>query len=237
MNAADRTVLATPLDPLDLLADRIDALLPQTQCRKCGFAGCRPYAEAIATGSAQINRCPPGGTPGIAKLASLLGRAPLTLDLTHGTEQALRVARIDEALCIGCTLCIESCPVDAIIGATKRMHTVLPQVCTGCDLCVAPCPMDCIAMIEVHPPRAWSSDDAAVARARFHRRTVRLAQDKLDNEERLATKPVAKLRELDGRDDLTLEQSDQKKAVVQAAMERARARRATVAAPSGGAAP
>jgi Na+-translocating ferredoxin:NAD+ oxidoreductase subunit B len=216
------------------VADRIDALLPQTQCTKCGYAGCRPYAEAIAAGTAQINQCPPGGAQSIAKLAALLGRAPLPLDANHGTEQPLRVARIDEALCIGCTLCIQACPVDAIIGATKRMHTVLPQVCTGCDLCVAPCPMDCIAMIDVDPPRAWTSEDAAVARVRFHQRKARLAQDKLDNEQRLAAKAVAKLRELDERDDLTHQQIEQKKAVVQAAMERARARRAAVApSPSG----
>jgi Na+-translocating ferredoxin:NAD+ oxidoreductase subunit B len=174
---------------------------------------------------------------GIGKLAALLGLTPLPPNPVHGTEQPLRVARIDEALCIGCTLCIQACPVDAIIGATRRMHTVLPQACTGCDLCVAPCPMDCIAMVAVEPPRRWTSDDAAGARERLHRRTARLAQDKLDNEQRLAAKAVAKLRELDARDDLTREQVDQKKAVVQAAMERARARRAAAATPRPGANP
>ncbi len=236
MNAADRAQSLNLLVSLDSLADRIDALLPQTQCTKCGFNGCRPYAEAIAAGTAQINQCPPGGASGIAKLALLLGRAPLPLDRSHGTEQPLRAALIDEALCIGCTLCIQACPVDAIIGATQRMHTVLPQACTGCDLCLAPCPMDCIAMVEVDPPRRWTDDDAAAARQRFHHRATRLAQDKIDNEDRLANKAVTKLRELDERDDLPREQIDQKKAVVQAAMERARARRAAAGA-AGGAKP
>lgn len=218
-----------------VLADRIDALLPQTQCTKCGFTGCRPYAEAIAAEAAPINRCPPGGADGIIRLAALLECAPLPLDPAHGIEQPLRVARIDESLCIGCTLCIQACPVDAIMGATRRMHTVLESNCTGCDLCVAPCPMDCIEMVALDPPRTWSDEDARRARARYHARGVRLVHEKHANEQRLAAKAVAKLDELDARDDLTRAQIDRKKAVVQAALDRARARRATPPAPATGA--
>jgi len=226
---------ATCLPPPDAasLADRIDALLPQTQCTKCGHAGCRPYAEAIAVNEARINQCPPGGAHGINALASLLDRPGLPLDPEHGVEQPLRVARIDEHLCIGCTLCIQACPVDAIMGATRRMHTVLPDLCTGCDLCVAPCPMDCIAMLPVEPARAWSAADASAARARYHARNARLAREKIENDQRLATKAVAKLDELESRDDLTRARIDRRKAVVQAAIDRARARRATALSPSG----
>ena len=126
------------------LALRIDAVLPQTQCTRCGFAGCRPYADAMAAGTADINRCPPGGDPVIAALAALTGRAPRPLDPACGTYEPLQVAVIDEAACIGCTLCIDACPVDAILGAQKRMHAILPSLCSGCELCVPPCPVDCI---------------------------------------------------------------------------------------------
>ena len=214
------------------LADRIDALLPQTQCTKCGRAGCRPYAEAIAAGQAEINQCPPGGTAGIAKIAAALGRAPLPLNPAHGVEQPLRVAVIDERLCIGCTLCIQACPVDAIVGAPKLMHTVLASACTGCDLCLPPCPMDCISMVPVEPPRAWTAADAAAARARFEARGRRLERERAQREERLAAKAVAKLDELDARDDLSAAEVERKKAVVRAAIERARARRAQAAAGS-----
>ncbi len=212
-----------------LLADRLDALLPQTQCTKCGYPGCRPYAEAIAAGEADIDQCPPGGAAGIDKLARLLGRAPLPLNPKHGVEGPLRLAVIDEALCIGCTLCIQACPVDAIVGAPRRMHTVLASHCTGCDLCLPPCPVDCIAMVPVDPPRAWTQADADAARARFYARRARLVREQEENAARLAAKAVAKLGELDARDDLTREQIDHKKAVVQAAIERARARREAAA--------
>src|SRR5699024_1658024 len=122
------------------------ALLPQTQCTQCGYDGCRPYAQAIADGQAAINRCPPGGQAGVEKLAALLGQPVIPLDTERGLPGPLQVAVIDEAHCIGCTLCIQACPVDAIVGANKLMHTVLPDVCTGCELCVAPCPVDCIDM-------------------------------------------------------------------------------------------
>ena len=134
----------------DPVVDRIDAILPQTQCGQCGFPGCRPYAEAIAGGEADINRCPPGGEAGVQALADLLGRDPLPLDESRGEHVAeTMVAVIDEQVCIGCTLCIQACPVDAIVGAAKQMHTVIEQECTGCELCLPPCPVDCIDMVPV----------------------------------------------------------------------------------------
>jgi len=126
----------------------IDALLPQTQCTRCGYAGCLPYAQAIAQGT-PINQCPPGGAATIAALAQLLGREVLPLNPQHGVEQAPRVAVIDEARCIGCAKCLPPCPVDAIIGASRFMHTVVAELCTGCELCIAPCPVDCISMVDL----------------------------------------------------------------------------------------
>ena len=130
----------------DPVVDKVDALLPQTQCGQCSYAGCRPYAEAIAAGEADINRCPPGGEATIAALSDLLGRDPKLLDPEAGTEKPKALAVIDEQWCIGCTLCIQACPVDAILGAAKHMHTVIAAECTGCELCVEPCPVDCITM-------------------------------------------------------------------------------------------
>ncbi len=130
----------------DPLVDNIDAILPQTQCGQCGFPGCRPYAEAIANGEADINQCPPGGEEGIRHLADLLGREFKPLDEEHGVEKPKSVAIIDEETCIGCTLCIQACPVDAIVGAAKQMHVIVEAECTGCELCIAPCPVDCITM-------------------------------------------------------------------------------------------
>lgn len=127
----------------DPLVDKIDAILPQTQCGQCGFAGCKPYAEAIASGAADINRCPPGGADGVAKLAELLGREAKPLD---AEEKPKQLALIDEQRCIGCTLCIQACPVDAIVGAAKQLHTVVASLCTGCELCLKPCPVECISM-------------------------------------------------------------------------------------------
>ena len=128
------------------LVQKIDAILPQTQCGQCGFPGCKPYATAIANGEADINQCPPGGEEGIRKLAELLGVEPKPLNAEHGLPKPKSVAVIDENLCIGCTLCIQACPVDAILGAAKHMHTIIAEECTGCELCIPPCPVDCISM-------------------------------------------------------------------------------------------
>jgi len=134
----------------DPIVDQIDKILPQTQCGQCGYPGCRPYAQAIASGEANINRCPPGGQATINHLADLLDVEPLSLDAESGVEEEdTKVAYIIEELCIGCTKCIQACPVDAILGAAKQMHTVITTECTGCDLCVDPCPVDCIEMITV----------------------------------------------------------------------------------------
>lgn len=128
------------------LVEKIDAILPQTQCGQCGYPGCKPYATAIAAGEAEINLCPPGGEEGVAKLSELLGVEPVALAVEPRPKA---VAVIIEDQCIGCTLCIQACPVDAIIGATKQMHTVVPEQCTGCELCIAPCPVDCIEMVPI----------------------------------------------------------------------------------------
>lgn len=154
------------------LADRVDALLPQTQCTQCGYPACRPYAVAIASGEAKINQCPPGGAAGIARLAALLARDPVPLNPANGVEQPLRIAFVEEAFCIGCTLCIQACPVDAIVGAPRRMHTVVADLCTGCGLCVPPCPVDCIRMDAA--PFVWNEERAGAAKARYEARKLRL---------------------------------------------------------------
>jgi electron transport complex protein RnfB len=150
------------------VVDAIDKVLPQTQCGQCGYPGCRPYAEAIARGDADINQCPPGGAAGIAALAQLLGREAKLLSTEHGVEKPKVVAWIDESLCIGCTKCIQACPVDAIVGAPKLMHTVIASECTGCELCLPPCPVDCIQLHPAHagwrplaPPRPYSMREAS----------------------------------------------------------------------------
>lgn len=156
--AARRPRVPAPPDAaLDALAERIDRLLPQTQCGQCGYAGCRPYAQAMARGVADLNQCPPGGEAGIRALARLLGRDPEPLDPTHGIEKPKAIALIDETICIGCTKCIQACPVDAIVGAPRLMHTVVAELCTGCELCLPPCPVDCIDMV---PPAAGGEDGA-----------------------------------------------------------------------------
>ena len=151
----------------DPVVEQIDALLPQTQCAQCGFPGCRPYAEAIVGGEADINQCPPGGEAGINALADLLGLEPKPLNPENGAVKPRAVAVIDEPACIGCTLCIQACPVDAIVGASKQMHTVIEAECTGCDLCLPPCPVDCIEMVVREPGMAdWRWPEPAAAAGR-----------------------------------------------------------------------
>ena len=216
--------------------DDIDALLPQTQCTKCGFAGCRPYADAIASGSATINRCPPGGAAGIERLAGLLECAIMPLDPEVGTEEPPAAVLVDETRCIGCTLCIQACPVDAIVGASKKMHTVLLDDCTGCGLCIPPCPVDCIVVVPIDRLRAdgyrlgdrpsgqWR-ERAAAARSRTAARNARLVRERSDRDERLAAKAVHKLATLSPHDP----EAERKRATIEAAMARARARRAATA--------
>ena len=163
------------------LAERIDALLPQTQCTKCGYDACRPYAEAIARGEADIDQCPPGGDEGVARIAVLVKRAAKPLNPAYGPYRSPQVAVIDEATCIGCTKCIQACPVDAIVGASKLMHTVIASWCTGCELCIPPCPVDCIALVPV--ARLPAAD---LSRRRFETRASRLARDAAERDRRLA---------------------------------------------------
>ena len=209
--------------------ERIEALLPQTQCRQCGFAGCRPYAEALARGSADIDRCPPGGERVIRKLASITGRPVRPLDTTRGEHKAPQLALIDEARCIGCTLCIQACPVDAIVGAPKLMHTVIADHCTGCELCLPPCPVDCIDLVAAS--RRLTSllpgqrqRDARAARMRFEQRVQRLERERLDRAARLAEKAHERQATLAVESDPA---SARKRAIVAAALARARAKLAS----------
>jgi electron transport complex protein RnfB len=202
---------------MSALVEQIDALLPQTQCTKCGYPACRPYAEAIAGGEAEINQCPPGGDAGVRKLAALLGRKYQALNPRNGIEEARRVAVIDEARCIGCTLCIQACPVDAIVGAPKLMHTVVTELCSGCDLCLPPCPVDCIDMVPATGADAiWDQARADAARERFELRGARLERERRERAERMAARAIRAKEDPD---------AEKKRAIIRAAIERARAQR------------
>ena len=212
------------------LADRIEDVLPQTQCTKCSYKGCRPYAEAIASGEANINQCPPGGAEGIRRLSSVTGRPVIPLNPVNGFERPRAVAFIDESLCIGCTLCIQACPVDAIIGAAKQMHTIIPKDCTGCDLCVPACPVDCIVMYPVTETTgwdAWTQAQADEARERHDFRLARLIREREENDARLAAKAKAKaeaVERLTPENEAELAEKERKRQIIAAAMERARQR-------------
>jgi electron transport complex protein RnfB len=205
------------------LSERIDALLPQTQCTRCGYPDCRAYAEAVASGDAPLNQCPPGGAEGIRRIARLLGQPPLPLNPEFGDEGPRRVVHIEEATCIGCTLCIQACPVDAIVGAPKRMHAVVEADCTGCELCLPVCPMDCIALEEASAGAtgwdAWSPAQADAARARYAGRQARLAREAREQDERLgatlAPSPAVEAASTP---------EDPKRAAIAAALARARLR-------------
>jgi len=178
-------------EPAPDIVARIDALLPQTQCTRCGYTGCKPYATAIASGEAEINQCPPGGAAAILALARLLGRPAQPLNPIYGAEEPPRVAWIDESRCIGCARCLAPCPVDAIVGAAKYMRTVLIERCTGCELCLPPCPVDCIELKEGPQPAA---DQSAVNRARFEQHGARLLNRAAERQQELDVKKAAAAR-------------------------------------------
>ncbi len=205
-------------------AQRIHAALPQTQCTRCGYPDCAGYAQAIADGVSEINQCPPGGAQGIARLAAITGRSPQPLNPVNGTEGPRTLAIIDEAWCIGCTLCIDVCPTDAILGSNKLMHTVIEPYCTGCELCVPVCPVDCISLENAAGGRtgwdAWSGMQAAEALHRYEIRSVRLEDRALD-----------KLGDLQAQTHGAEDDAEaaRKRAVIESALARARAKRETPA--------
>lgn len=223
------------------LFDRINAALPQTQCTRCGYPDCAGYAQAIASGQAAINQCPPGGAEGVQRLSLITGLPQQSLNPANGTEGPRAVAVIDEAWCIGCTLCIKACPTDAIFGSNKMMHTVIEPYCTGCELCVPVCPVDCISLENVSGERtgwsAWSADDAATALLRYQARRSRLnagdgqlehpAQTSKDNKTTaegfapdLSVQPNTS-----ASTETTPDTAERKRAVIEAALARARAQR------------
>jgi electron transport complex protein RnfB len=211
-------------------AARLHAALPQTQCTRCGYPDCAGYAEAMATGEADINRCPPGGLEGITRLAALTGRPVIPLNPENGVEGPRMLAVIDENWCIGCTLCLDACPTDAILGGNKRMHTVIEPYCTGCELCVPVCPVDCISLENETGERsgwnAWSAAQADEALARYESRETRKVREAAAHADRMERKARAKLADLPalthGAEGAELAR---KKAVIEAALARARAKR------------
>ncbi len=212
------------------LAQRIDAALPQTQCTRCGYPDCAAYAQAIAADEAAINQCPPGGAEGIARLAAITGQPAMPLNPDNGIDGPLTLAVIDEAWCIGCTLCIKACPTDAIVGSNKCMHTVIEPYCTGCELCIPVCPVDCISLEVVSSERtgwqAWSAEQADRARSRYQARQLRLQREAHEHDALLEAKARMKFADLEAHslhtDPAML---DKKRAVIEAALARAKAKR------------
>ena len=209
------------------LAQRIDDALPQTQCTQCGYDGCAPYAHAIAFEHTPINQCPPGGAKGIIELAHITDRTVIALNPENGVEQPLRVATIIEDQCIGCTKCIQACPVDAIVGAAKLMHTVIAELCTGCELCVPPCPVDCIEMPLATDPD-WTRTRAHAAREQYQFRAQRLQREKTEREQRRHQKLEHKHADFTAEhppEQFENDDVERKRASIEAALARARARR------------
>ena len=232
--------MAQGSEPFDLVnsgaimldADKINALLPQTQCTRCGYPDCASYAQAIATGEAGINQCPPGGAEGVQRLAALTGQPEAPLSEAFGLDGPRTIAVIDESWCIGCTLCIKACPVDCIIGTNKHLHTVIESQCTGCELCIPACPVDCISLVAAHPEpaptgwAAWSQTLADQARERHAFRAQRLVRAKAEHAERLLAKGEHKAADLAAASKLTDPAVlDHKRSMIEAALARARARR------------
>jgi electron transport complex protein RnfB len=212
------------------LAAALHAALPQTQCTRCGYPDCAAYAQAMAEDAAPINQCPPGGAEGIARLARLTGRPAPPLNPQNGAEGPRGVAVIDENWCIGCTLCLDACPTDAILGGNKRMHTVIEPHCTGCELCLPVCPVDCISMENATGDRtgwgAWSQAQADNALERYRWHVTRRGRAGAENAERLEAKARAKLADLPAHTHgAEGEELARKRAVIEAALARARARK------------
>lgn len=212
----------------------LHAALPQTQCTRCGYPDCAAYARAMAQGEADIDQCPPGGQTGVERLARITGRPGRPLNAEHGAEGPRQLAIIDENWCIGCTLCIKACPTDAIVGSHKRMHTVIEPWCTGCELCIPVCPVDCIALEPVDPDltgwAAWSQPQADTALARYTARQQRLHREQGEHAERQIAKAQAKLADLPAQTRLdeapdAQTELERKRAVIEAALAKARARR------------
>lgn len=216
--------------PTDLrLFERLNAALPQTQCTRCGYPDCAAYAQAMASGEAAINQCPPGGTEGVQRLSAITGLPVLPLNPANGTEGPRAVAVIDENWCIGCTLCLKACPTDAILGSNKMMHTVIEPWCTGCELCIPVCPVDCISLENVTGARtgwqAWSQQEADTAKARYERHRTRHKKEgkppSVDTGSTSLAPPASAARP---ESDPAV--ADRKRAVIEAALARARAQRA-----------
>lgn len=213
----------------DVLVQRINAALPQTQCTRCGHPDCHSYATAIAQGRAEINQCPPGGAEGIGRLAEITGRPVLPLSPAHGQEGPRHVAFIDENWCIGCTLCIAACPTDAIIGSNKHMHTVIEADCTGCELCIPVCPVDCIVLENVTGVRtgwaAWSAQEADLALQRYTRKQERALRQEQAHLAAQQEKASAKLADLQAHTHPhNTDEAARKRAIIEAALAKARAR-------------
>ena len=212
------------------LAARLHAVLPQTQCTRCGYPDCESYAAAMAGGEAAHNQCPPGGAEGVRRLAAILGRPELPLYPANGLEGPRTLAVIDEDWCIGCTLCLKACPTDAILGLNKHMHTVIEPYCTGCELCVPVCPVDCIALVDASGARtgwdAWSEPQAQQALERYESRKLRLQREEAEHAQQLEHKAEAKLADLPAQTHGAHgPEADRKRAIIEAALARARAQR------------